>query len=141
MDCVQGCLYTGSPSWQTINGCVCNGLMSTVAGKLIITKLSFQMNHPSICGTMMAAFVLRGHASEHCLPECVMERHSGLTPRLMVWVQFHIMDDPICYELSVISIATDASVKCYSSKSLPSFKASVGLSFSRMMHAHISKTV
>ncbi|PRD23460.1 UNVERIFIED_CONTAM: Transposable element Tcb2 transposase [Trichonephila clavipes] len=25
-DCLQGCLYTGSPSRQTINVCVCNGL-------------------------------------------------------------------------------------------------------------------
>ena len=32
--------------------------MSTEPGKLIDTKLSFQMNHASICGTMMAAFVL-----------------------------------------------------------------------------------
>ncbi|GFS97945.1 uncharacterized protein TNCV_2018831 [Trichonephila clavipes] len=52
------CLYTGSPSLQTIDGCVCNGLMSTEPGKLISTKLSFQMNYASICWTMMAAFVL-----------------------------------------------------------------------------------
>ncbi|GFW84904.1 transposable element Tcb2 transposase [Trichonephila clavipes] len=32
--------------------------MSTEPGKLISTKLSFQRNHASICGTMMAAFVL-----------------------------------------------------------------------------------
>ncbi|GFW13240.1 uncharacterized protein TNCV_4121382 [Trichonephila clavipes] len=53
--CVQGCLYTGYPSRQTINGCVCNSLMST---SLIGTNLSFQRNHASICRTMMAAFVL-----------------------------------------------------------------------------------
>ncbi|GFV98713.1 transposable element Tc1 transposase [Trichonephila clavipes] len=34
--------YTGSLSRQTIDGCVCNGLMSTESGKLIGTKLSFQ---------------------------------------------------------------------------------------------------
>ncbi|GFU38061.1 HTH_Tnp_Tc3_2 domain-containing protein [Trichonephila clavipes] len=50
--------FIGSPSWQTFNGCVCNGLMRIELGKLIGTKLSFQMNHASICGTMMAAFVL-----------------------------------------------------------------------------------
>ena len=33
-------------------------LMSTEPGKLIGTKLSFQMNYASICGTMMTAFVL-----------------------------------------------------------------------------------
>ncbi|GFT13489.1 HTH_Tnp_Tc3_2 domain-containing protein [Trichonephila clavipes] len=58
VDCVQGCLYTESPSRQTINGCICNVLMSIELDKLIGTKLSFQMNHASICGTIMAAFVL-----------------------------------------------------------------------------------
>ncbi|GFV19441.1 transposable element Tcb2 transposase [Trichonephila clavipes] len=52
------------------------------------------------------------------------------------------MDDPICYELRVISIATGSSVKCYRPKSFPSFKASLKLSFSRIMHAHmLQKTV
>ncbi|GFV83969.1 uncharacterized protein TNCV_1479711 [Trichonephila clavipes] len=50
--------HGGSPSRQTIDGCVCNGLMSTEPGKLIDIKLSFQMNHASICGTIMTAFVL-----------------------------------------------------------------------------------
>ncbi|GFT37325.1 HTH_Tnp_Tc3_2 domain-containing protein [Trichonephila clavipes] len=49
---------TGSPSRQTFDGCVCSWLMSTVSKKLIGTKLSFQMNYTSICGIMMAAFVL-----------------------------------------------------------------------------------
>ncbi|GFW06012.1 uncharacterized protein TNCV_4478061 [Trichonephila clavipes] len=56
--CVQGCLYTGTPSRQTIDDCICNGLLSAEPGKLIGNKLFFQMNHASICGTMMAAFVL-----------------------------------------------------------------------------------
>ncbi|GFV99610.1 transposable element Tcb2 transposase [Trichonephila clavipes] len=55
---VQGCLYTESPSRQTIHGCVCNGLKSTESNKLIGTKLFFRMNPASICGTMIAAFVL-----------------------------------------------------------------------------------
>ncbi|GFU75057.1 HTH_Tnp_Tc3_2 domain-containing protein [Trichonephila clavipes] len=46
------------PPRQTIDSYVCNRLMSTEPGKLIGTKLSFQMNHVSICGTMMATFVL-----------------------------------------------------------------------------------
>ncbi|GFU46115.1 uncharacterized protein TNCV_2309441 [Trichonephila clavipes] len=58
VDCMQGCFYTGFPSRQTIDGCVCNGLMSTELDKLICSKLTFQMNHASICRTMMAAFVL-----------------------------------------------------------------------------------
>ncbi|GFU65805.1 uncharacterized protein TNCV_5059391 [Trichonephila clavipes] len=57
VDCVQGCHYTVFPSRQIIDGCFCNGLVSTEQGKLISTKLSFQMNRASICGTMMAAFV------------------------------------------------------------------------------------
>ncbi|GFW60380.1 transposable element Tcb2 transposase [Trichonephila clavipes] len=48
----------GFPSRQTIDGCVCNGFMSTEPGKLIGTKLASQMNQASICGTMMAAFAL-----------------------------------------------------------------------------------
>ncbi|GFX86348.1 HTH_Tnp_Tc3_2 domain-containing protein [Trichonephila clavipes] len=47
------------PLTQTIDGCVFNGLMSTVPGKLIGTKFSFQINHASICGTMMAALQCR----------------------------------------------------------------------------------
>ncbi|GFV47308.1 uncharacterized protein TNCV_4829641 [Trichonephila clavipes] len=47
------------------------------------------------------------------------------------------MGDRICYELRVISIATGTSMKCYSSKTFPSLKASLELSFSRIMHAHM----
>ncbi|GFT28504.1 HTH_Tnp_Tc3_2 domain-containing protein [Trichonephila clavipes] len=50
--------FTGSLSRKTIDGYVCNGLMSTEPGKLIGTRLSFQKNHASICGTMVVAFVL-----------------------------------------------------------------------------------
>ncbi|GFX52479.1 nitric oxide synthase [Trichonephila clavipes] len=28
---------------------------------------------------------VRRYAGKHCLPECIIERHSGLTPRVMVW--------------------------------------------------------
>ncbi|GFV82995.1 uncharacterized protein TNCV_1180091 [Trichonephila clavipes] len=52
-----GCIYTGSPSRQTIDGCVFSGLMSTEPDKQIGTKLSFEMNHASICGTKMAVFL------------------------------------------------------------------------------------
>ncbi|GFW37759.1 transposable element Tcb2 transposase [Trichonephila clavipes] len=46
------------PSQQTIDGCICNGLMSTEPGKLIGTKFPIQMKHTSICGTMITAFEL-----------------------------------------------------------------------------------
>ncbi|GFU70294.1 transposable element Tcb2 transposase [Trichonephila clavipes] len=71
---------TGSPSRQTINDCIFNGLMIAEPGKLIGTKLSFLMNHDSICTAMMAAFVLDG---EPCHPQYFTERHSDITPRLM----------------------------------------------------------
>ncbi|GFU59666.1 uncharacterized protein TNCV_3186341 [Trichonephila clavipes] len=70
---MQRCLYTESPSRQTIDGCVCNGLMSTELDKLIGKMLSFWMNHASICGTMMAAFVFRRYAGDRYLLECVIE--------------------------------------------------------------------
>ena len=47
------------------------------------------------------------------------------------------MDDLIRYELKAISIATGASVKCYNLKSFPSNKASLVLSFNRIMNAHM----
>ncbi|PRD31583.1 UNVERIFIED_CONTAM: hypothetical protein NCL1_23106 [Trichonephila clavipes] len=50
--------HDGFPSRLTINGYVCNGLMSTESGKLIGTKFSFQMNHASICRIVMTAFLL-----------------------------------------------------------------------------------
>ncbi|GFX48185.1 uncharacterized protein TNCV_4115201 [Trichonephila clavipes] len=49
---------TGSPSRQTIDDCVCKALMTTEPDKLFGGKLSFQMNHASICETIMVALVL-----------------------------------------------------------------------------------
>ncbi|GFW51289.1 HTH_Tnp_Tc3_2 domain-containing protein [Trichonephila clavipes] len=46
------------PLTATIDGCIYNGLMSTEYGKLIVSKLSFQINHASICETTMAALLL-----------------------------------------------------------------------------------
>ncbi|GFU93602.1 transposable element Tcb2 transposase [Trichonephila clavipes] len=66
----------------------------------------------------MAAFVLRRYDGEHSLPECVIERHSDLTPGVMV------------RQLSAL----------YSSKSFPSFKASLGLSLDNA-HPHVAKTI
>ncbi|GFW00634.1 transposable element Tc1 transposase [Trichonephila clavipes] len=36
---------------------------------------------------------VRRYAGKRCLPECVIERHSSLTPGVMVWVRFRIMED------------------------------------------------
>ncbi|GFV77673.1 uncharacterized protein TNCV_616931 [Trichonephila clavipes] len=47
------------------------------------------------------------------------------------------MDDPIYYELKIISIETGTSAKCQSPKKFPSFKVSLELSFSWIIHAHM----
>ncbi|GFU67857.1 transposable element Tcb1 transposase [Trichonephila clavipes] len=94
MDYVQGCLYTGFPSRQTIDVCVCNGLMSTKLSKLI--EASFLDESRFTLWDHDGCIRLRLCTGERCLAECVMERHSvhkGLG------VRFRIMDDPICYEL------------------------------------------
>ncbi|GFU96408.1 transposable element Tcb2 transposase [Trichonephila clavipes] len=49
---------------------------------------------------------VRRYAGESCLPKCIIERRSDQTPEVMVWGAILIMDDPICYELMVISVAT-----------------------------------
>ncbi|GFX77767.1 transposable element Tcb2 transposase [Trichonephila clavipes] len=60
--------------------------MSTEPGKLIDTKLSFQVlwDHDS-------CIRVRRYADERCLPECVIEQHSGPTPGIMVWgmISYH----------------------------------------------------
>ncbi|GFV33587.1 transposable element Tcb2 transposase [Trichonephila clavipes] len=80
VDCVQGCLYTGSPSRQFIGGCVCNWSMSTEPSKLISTKLSFQRNLASICGTMMAAFVFHAvpvNAAFQSIPGVIFQQDNA----------------------------------------------------------------
>ncbi|GFY28601.1 transposable element Tcb1 transposase [Trichonephila clavipes] len=127
----------GSPLRQAIDGCICYGLMSTDPDKLIGTKLSFQMNRGSLCGTLRAAFVLDAMpvnaTFQSALSNDIVAEHS----ELWFGVRFRIMDDLIYYELRVISKATGTSVKCYRPKSLLSFKASQEISFSRIMHAHM----
>ncbi|GFV86167.1 transposable element Tc1 transposase [Trichonephila clavipes] len=84
VDCTQRCLYTGSPSRQTIDGCICNGLMSTEPHKLIdqvVLSDESRFNLWDHDGHIR----VRRYASERCLPEFVIERHIGLTPGFMVW--------------------------------------------------------
>ncbi|GFW10356.1 transposable element Tcb2 transposase [Trichonephila clavipes] len=64
--------------WQTIDGCVCNELIRIAPDNLIGTKLSFTIDSHRIIR-------IRRHAGERCLPECVIERHSGLTTGVVVW--------------------------------------------------------
>ncbi|GFV32593.1 hypothetical protein TNCV_2960031 [Trichonephila clavipes] len=64
--------------------------MSREPGKLIGAKSSFKL--------ITLRFVdhygysrVRRYADERCLLECVFERHSGLTPGVMVWsaISYH----------------------------------------------------
>ncbi|GFX55031.1 transposable element Tc1 transposase [Trichonephila clavipes] len=50
---------------------------------------------------------VRRYAGERCIPECVIERHSGLTPGVMVLGAISYHGRSNCYELRVISKATD----------------------------------
>ena len=83
------------------------------------------------------------YCGQRCLPEYIIERHSSRLPGVwaisyaMCNVQFRTMHDPNCYELRKISIAKCASVKCYRPKLFPSFKISLELSFSRIIHVHM----
>ncbi|GFT03327.1 uncharacterized protein TNCV_2985021 [Trichonephila clavipes] len=111
--------------------------MSTDPGKLIGTKLSFQMNHASICRTMMAVFVSDAMPMNATFQSALSKDIVAQHPRLWFGVQFRIMDYPIRYELRVISVGKGTSVKCCSPKSFPSFKASLELSVSRIIHAQM----
>ncbi|GFV01437.1 transposable element Tcb2 transposase [Trichonephila clavipes] len=73
--------------------------MSTEPGKLIGTKLSFQINHASICGTMMAAFVLDAMTVNTDFQSALLNDIVSKHPELWFEVCFRIMDDSICYEL------------------------------------------
>ncbi|GFS72688.1 hypothetical protein TNCV_1420841 [Trichonephila clavipes] len=71
--------------WSTATGVLMP--VSSIRRRQLPRGLRARTNHASICGTMTAAFV---YAKERCLPECVIERHSGITPGVRVWgtIQF-----------------------------------------------------
>ncbi|GFV33239.1 transposable element Tcb1 transposase [Trichonephila clavipes] len=77
---------------------------------------------------------IRRYAGERCLPECVIGRHSCLTLGVMVWsaISYHGRFNLL------ISTATGRSVKYYSPKSFPFFKASLEQDNAR---PHVAKTV
>ena len=55
------------------------------------------------------------------LSKDIMAEH----PELRTGARFHIKDDPVSYELKVISIPTGTFVECYRLKSFSSFKVSL----------------
>ncbi|GFT34044.1 transposable element Tcb2 transposase [Trichonephila clavipes] len=92
-------LHHGLRARQTIDACTYNGLKSTEPGKLIGTKLSFQMNHVSIFGTMIASFVLGVMPVNVAFHSALSNDIVALHPELWFGERFHIMDDLIFYEL------------------------------------------
>ncbi|GFY02762.1 hypothetical protein TNCV_3506421 [Trichonephila clavipes] len=87
------------PSRQTIDSCICNGLMDTEPGGLNGNKLSFLTNLALIGGTMMSVLVLDDMpvniAFQSALSNVIAAEH----PELCFGVRFHIIDDVSCYEL------------------------------------------
>ncbi|GFW82960.1 hypothetical protein TNCV_4603871 [Trichonephila clavipes] len=76
---------------------------------------------------------VRHYAGQSCLPECVIERHSDLTPEVMVCstISYHGQSNLLRIEGNLNSSRYVREV-LYSPKSFPSFKASLKLSFSRL---------
>ena len=91
VDCVQGCHYTGFPSRQTIDGCVCNGLMRTEPSKLIGTKFIFSDESCFNLWDHDGRVRIRRCASQRCLPEYVIKPHSGRRSEVTVWgtISYH----------------------------------------------------
>ena len=89
----------------------------------------------------MATFVIDAMSVNAAFQNALSNNIVAEYPDLCSGVRFHIMDDAICFALRVIWIATGTSVKCYSSKPFPSFKVSVELSFSRIIHAHMLQKI
>ncbi|GFX83587.1 uncharacterized protein TNCV_325361 [Trichonephila clavipes] len=86
--------YRRTPSPQTIEGCVYDGLMNTELGKLIGTKLFSNESRFNLWDHNGHTRVRR-YAGDRCLLECVIERHSGLTPIVRVWgaISYHGRSD------------------------------------------------
>ena len=65
--------------------------MNTEPGKQIGTKLSFHMNRTSVCGIMITTFVLDGMPVNVSFLSVIIERHSSLTSRYVVWngISYH----------------------------------------------------
>ncbi|GFW57738.1 transposable element Tcb2 transposase [Trichonephila clavipes] len=74
---------------------------------------------------------VRRYAGERCFPECVIERHSGLTPGIMVWGAYHGRSHLLRIRGNLNSYRSVSA----RSRSLPS-RHTLELSWSRIMHAH-----
>ncbi|GFX74233.1 transposable element Tc1 transposase [Trichonephila clavipes] len=77
--CAQGFLYTGFLSRKTIAACDYTGPMCIGAGVLLQLSIRFNLWHHD------GRIRVRLYAGEQRIPECIIERHSGRTPGVMVW--------------------------------------------------------
>ena len=134
VDCMQRCLYTGSPSWQIIDGCMCNGLMSTELSKLIGTfsnEWCFSLwDHDDRIHVWC-------YSNQCCFPECIIEWHSGWTPRILVWGVIFIL-----WRSNLLRIEGNLNSNKYVYEVLlpeviPLLQASLELSFCWIIHAHM----
>ena len=123
------------PSHQIINGCVCNGLISTEPGKLICIKFSFQIDHTSVCAALIGAFMLNAMPVNAAFQSAFW---NDIVAKVTVSgeISHHRRSNLLRIEDNFNS-NTSTSVKCYSPKSFPSFKSSLELSYWRIMHAHM----
>ena len=74
-------------------------------------QLSFQMNDALICKSMMAVFVLDGMLVNTAFQSAFLNDIVTEHPKFLSGMRFRIMEDKICCELMVISIATGTFVK------------------------------
>ncbi|GFV33993.1 transposable element Tcb1 transposase [Trichonephila clavipes] len=77
-----------SPSRQTIDGSVCNEHRAWQADwHQVVFSDESRFNLWDYDGHVR----VRRSACERCLPECVIERHSGFTPEVVVWgaISYH----------------------------------------------------
>ncbi|GFW36125.1 transposable element Tcb1 transposase [Trichonephila clavipes] len=87
----------GLPPGVTL--CLCRWISLTVNHRRLVCKWAYehrawQADWHQVVFSDESCFNLRNHddrirvrryADERCFPECVIERHSGLTPGVMVW--------------------------------------------------------
>ncbi|GFV85505.1 transposable element Tcb2 transposase [Trichonephila clavipes] len=98
------------------------------------TETNFLLNYGPI---HWEALTTKRYADERCLPECVINPHSGLTPGGIFW------DVISCHWRSTLlrTVGNFNSNKYFCEllqlQVIPSFKASLELSFSRIIHAHM----
>ncbi|GFW33960.1 hypothetical protein TNCV_286441 [Trichonephila clavipes] len=89
-------------------------------------------------GYLYTGSLSRRYAGERFLPECVIKQHGGLTPgiTLLGAISNHGRSHLLRFEGNLNSIRYAHEV-LHNPQSFPSFNASIDLSLSRIMYAHM----